>query len=275
MLNRAKSKIRQIFRVSGCASSWVDRLHVIFWSIWLAVRHRIGLALSGASKLKFRYEGVDFGFYANYSTDIAMLDEIFIDKVYEFDYGGMDPKVIFDVGSNTGVSIKFLRLKFPKSEIYAFEPDPAVFKSLELNARDAGKVHSFNIAVASENGPIKFYVHPKSPIVSSLSPRFKEQEEILVEGKNLSAILDELRITEIDLLKFDVEGAERGIFESFDTRRINALVGEFHSDLANMTLDEFKAIFPHHDFEFRQVSPIRYMVFAKRKYIKANDNSCK
>jgi len=268
IFNRIKSKVSQISRVSRLAPGLKEKFNLIFWSLWLALRHRLGLTWGGAHKLEFRYKGTNFRFYSYYSTDIAMFDEIFIDKVYEFD-DNISPKIIFDIGSNTGVSVKFLRLKFPESLIFAFEPDPQVFKALELNAKDATGVKTFNIAVTAKDGPIEFYIHPKSPIVSSLYPRFSEQKKIAVEGKSLSTILKDLSIDEIDLLKIDVEGAEGEIFSSFDTRKIKTMVGELHTDLAKMSLHEFKQLFPAHEFTvIKQMSPIRYSLLARKREVK-------
>jgi hypothetical protein len=97
-----------------------------------------------------------------------------------------------------------------------------------------------------------------------LSPRFDEQRKIEVAGKRLDTIMRELGVSIIDLLKFDVEGAEGEIFASFDANKVEVLIGELHVDLAKMTLNEMEKRLSGHKVKAVQVSPLRYTVFAKR-----------
>jgi FkbM family methyltransferase len=264
MLNKLLSKTRQIRAVSKLAPSFSSKTFLVWWALWMALRHRIGVKQERAGKLRLQYRGKDFHFYSSYSTDLSVIEEVFIKEVYKL-ADISEPKIIFDLGSNTGVTVKFFELQFPQASIYAFEPDPQVFKSLERNFKNSPLVHTLNVAVTGEDKQIDFYIHPKSPIVSSVSPRFGGEKKISVVGKSLSTLTKELNVQDIDLVKFDVEGAEREIFSSFDTKQIKALVGELHTDLAGLSLEGFKALFPMHEVRGEKLSAIRYAIFAQRK----------
>lgn len=264
MFNLVINKISQISRVASLAPTIIAKLYVIWWSLWMALRHRLGIKQEKPGKFELRYKGKDFRFYSSYSTDLSVIDEVFIQGQYEIPEDFL-PETIFDLGSNTGVTVKFFELKFPQSSIYAFEPDANVFRSLERNFRNSSHIKLFNLAISDLDQDMEFYIHPKSSIVSSVMPRFPEQEKIKVKGRSLQSITDELGLGEIDLVKFDVEGAEKAIFSSFDTGRIRMLVGELHTDLSGMSLEEFKGLFPSHEVKSEQISPYRYTIVAERK----------
>ena len=60
-----------------------------------------------------------------------------------------EPKIIFDGGANIGfVSYQFFK-KFKNSKIYAFEPNPSVFKTLTTSLKDMKNVIlPFNLGIS-------------------------------------------------------------------------------------------------------------------------------
>lgn len=264
MSKRLLSKLSQITTVSRLAPDLSAKTFLVIWAFWMAVRHRLGIKQEKAGKLRLRYHGKNFTFYSSYSTDLSVLDEVFIKELYRLS-DSLEPKTILDLGSNTGVTVKFFELEFPQAHIFAFEPDPQVFMALGKNFPDSSLVRTFNVAVTGEDKQVEFYIHPKSPIVSSLIPRFGGERKISVIGKSLDTLTRELGLKEIDLVKFDVEGAEKEIFSSFDTSRIKVLVGELHTDLADLSLEGFKALFPQHEVKAEEISPTRYAILAIRR----------
>lgn len=138
------------------------------------------------------------------------------------------PPIIFDVGANTGQSIKFFRKIFCNSKIYSFEPNPLLFK--KLNKKCSSNTFCFNFAIGKMNTKSDFFISEFSETSSLISPNldsswFLLKQKILgldisenfnkleVEVKTLDLIVKDLGINEIFLLKIDVEGSELDVLQ--------------------------------------------------------------
>ena len=144
----------------------------------------------------------------------------------------IDVPTIFDVGGHKGQSIDYLIGLFPDSKIYSFEPDPDSFKI--LHKKQSCNVQTFNLAISDKVGSAKFFrnniSHTNSlyriNINSSDSIRAAEERndnqstysdeinsEITVKTTTLSKFVSEHKIDHIDLLKIDVQGAEKNVLQ--------------------------------------------------------------
>src|SRR5215210_6906620 len=59
-------------------------------------------------------------------------------KKYRSDYY---PKIVFDVGANTGQTVKKWNKFFPKAEYYCFEPVDATMATLKQNTANSKNIH--------------------------------------------------------------------------------------------------------------------------------------
>jgi hypothetical protein len=111
--------------------------------------------------------------------------------------------------------------------------------------------------VSDREGKTKFYACADSSMSSSMFKRSELEScsEINVETKSLDTLFSELSINKVDLLKFDVEGAEFNIFKnSKKLNSISTLIGELHLDLINKTKNEFLEIFNNFDVKIEELS---------------------
>jgi hypothetical protein len=88
--------------------------------------------------------------YNNYGFLKILFFEIFIDQPYYFEQKNESP-IIFDCGANIGMATIFFKYLYPKSEIFAFEPDSDIFNLLKQNIliNKLEKVHIFNVALSN------------------------------------------------------------------------------------------------------------------------------
>jgi FkbM family methyltransferase len=115
---------------------------------------------------------------------------------------------IADVGANQGIYTLFFSKLVPRGQVYAFEPDPALFVSLKANVQrnGANNVTLFNAAAAS--GTAKLSLRPgllnrgDNQIVQN---KLGEAGAIPVEAISLDRAIPD---TKLDLLKIDVQGFE-------------------------------------------------------------------
>ena len=159
--------------------------------------------------------------------------------------------VIFDVGANKGQSVKFFKQEFPQSKIYAFEPSQTTFSKLLLNIADYQNVIAFMVGVSSSNGHLMFYENELDETSTFNPPHInskylKTKNRILLQKNqqysNMQACpvvtLDdtckELKISNISILKIDVEGHEfevlKGAQEMLSKNQISLIQLERHSD---------------------------------------------
>ena len=165
------------------------------------------------------------------------------------------PLTVIDIGAHKGETINFFLKNFKISKIFAFEPNKELFNDLEKNNRYFNKeINIYNLGVG-QSDEIKFlnimtdsasstfntinknteYFKKKQKILSIFSQNkefIKKKQEINIT--NLSKIILNNKIKEIDVLKIDTEGYEYNILkgiENYDFIKINYIYFEHHFDL--------------------------------------------
>ena len=149
--------------------------------------------------------------------------EIFIEEVYKQNLSP-DPFII-DCGANIGLSIIYLKQRFPDAEIIAFEPDEENFRLLKKNIESFGykNIEVRKEAVWVENTIIHFTGE------GSMSSRIETGS--LARTVEVKAIrLSEFLNKPVDFLKIDIEGAEfRVLMDSVDKLHfVKNLFLEYH-----------------------------------------------
>jgi FkbM family methyltransferase len=199
-------------------------------------------------------------------SDYFTLFELFVQNDYRFDEDHT-PNVILDLGSNVGYSLLYFRLQYPAARLIGFEPDPYNFEQLKQQADLLENVKVFPIAASGGSGKISFFADPHRGQSSSSFRRRERQQEVHVEARTLDSLLNLAGSDVVDLLKFDIEGAEMDVFRTF-TRwtTVHRFVGELHTDTGDWDLKDFTALFERtHEIELRELSPHRYMMVARQK----------
>ena len=143
-----------------------------------------------------------------------LFNGIFVQAPYFF-RASDDRPLIFDCGSNIGMSVLFFKKLYPNARIVAFEPDPFTFETLRRNVEQnrLSDVDLHQIALDDRVGEIEFF-RDASPESSSLTmsalPQRHSGPSVAVPARRLSDFIS----SEIDLIKIDVEGAEDAVSDS-------------------------------------------------------------
>ena len=153
--------------------------------------------------------------------------EIFADKSYSFNASRAAP-VIVDCGSNIGLSCLHYFLEYPQAKIYAFEPDPEIFKVLSKNVAQLPnhQISLHQAAAWKEETTLTFY---QNDVDGGSLTTAGTTKQVTVKAIDLAAFLEEL--DQIDFLKIDVEGAESVLLPHIKAhlRKVNNLFVEYHS----------------------------------------------
>ena len=181
-----------------------------------------------------------------------------------------DGDCIFDVGANIGLFTLFIAQEYKDAAIYAFEPIPPIFEILRLNTalyNSFNNICLFDYGLSSEIKTEKFTYYPYVSVISGCYANNTDEQEVIkltllnqqeiaanetelsnedmndiltqrlqsqdfsCHLKTISEVIRENGITQIDLLKIDVEKSELDVLagiEEDDWQKIRQIVVEVH-----------------------------------------------
>lgn len=174
-------------------------------------------------------------------ADVHTFVELFIEEEYMNSMPDA-PDVIFDAGSNIGLSVIFFKLQYPDAQIYAFEPNPAVWDTLIQNTQQFGSsVVVYQCALGGASGQRTLFVDDAFSPSASLEERDDTHRSETVSVATVGQMHTHLGIGTIDLLKLDVEGLEYDILRSVhNSAVIRRIIGEVHADLLPVSMTAFE-----------------------------------
>jgi FkbM family methyltransferase len=156
---------------------------------------------------------------------LAVINEIFLDNVYQFEADSKRP-VVIDLGANIGISAIYFKRLYPKAQLSVYEADKNIFEVLSKNLNNNGivDVEAYNLAVWDSNCEILF--KPDNADGGCVST---DDSGVLVKAIDISDILN--KFGKIDFLKMDIEGAENNLLDklSDNLHKIDSLFIEYHS----------------------------------------------
>lgn len=144
------------------------------------------------------------------SYDVEILRQIFVSQEYALP-ADIEPgrKFIIDAGAHCGFATIFFAHKYPDAHIISIEPNPDNFKLLEKNTYNLSNVKIMNSALLGESKSIS----ANSSHNSFASFYVKEESGSGIESVTVFDLLNESQFDQIDILKVDIEGAEKEVFE--------------------------------------------------------------
>lgn len=165
------------------------------------------------------------------TTDLGVMREIFLDHDYDFKIE-VDPLVIVDAGSNIGLASVYYALRFPRAMVYSIEPEKENFEVLEVNAKTFTNIIPVRAALWGESTVVKV-VDPGRGEHGFVTEKSTAQLQIgdeTVKAITISDMLVEYDLDAIDILKMDIEGAEKEVFEHSQdwVSKVSILIVEIH-----------------------------------------------
>jgi FkbM family methyltransferase len=170
----------------------------------------------------------------------TMIQEIFVDKIYEKYFEVEEGDIVFDIGASLGPFTFSIIEKNPLM-VYALEPSFEEFKTLVLNTRH-GNVTHINKGISDKEGLFNFeFVFDQFEGEKMYSTTFKK-------------LIKDYNITKIDFLKCDCETGEYDIFNSENLvwikQNVKKIAGEWHirqpwmKDKFKIFRDTYLRVFP-------------------------------
>jgi len=165
----------------------------------------------------------------SYTSDIFTFWQIFINKEYDMPFKTA-PNLIIDGGANVGYSAVFFANKFPQAKIIAIEPERTNFEILRENTINYQNIELLNSGIWNKNTYLKIQD------IGVRKDAFMVEEVNLEEQRSFKAvtigeILRKSGYDAIDILKLDIEGAEKEVFsDNYEEwlNKVNILIIELH-----------------------------------------------
>jgi len=168
------------------------------------------------------------------SSDIPVFKQIFIDHAYDFQVE-TQPEVIVDAGANIGLASIYFANRYPNAKIIAIEPEQSNYALLEDNTAPYPNIIPVQAALWNTNEEINL-VDPglgKWGFMTAL----KESSENppgntchTVMAMTMDSIMRNFGLEKIDILKMDIEGAEREVFSDATSwiYKVDSIIIELH-----------------------------------------------
>lgn len=144
--------------------------------------------------------------------------------------------VVFDVGAHCGYYTLFTRSVRPDAEVHLFEPNPALCRDIRENLRLNGFADTARLnelAVSDVDGEVRLHVRDIEPAAASITTPEVYDSVRTVSSVSLDSYRRESGVDGVDLVKFDIEGAEfhalRGMRDGLREHAYRRLVLEVHS----------------------------------------------
>ncbi len=168
------------------------------------------------------------------TSDISTYKQIIVDREYDIEISE-PPKVILDAGANIGLASIYFANRFPEAKIIAVEPELSNYYLLKKNTAPYQNIIRIQSALWKDNTSINLV----DPDIGNWgfqthSVDNKEEKECYqVQGLTVDKIMHDYAIDFIDILKVDIEGAEKEVFEDASRwiDRVGILTVELHEQL--------------------------------------------
>lgn len=185
-----------------------------------------------------------------YSGDISIFYELFWKKMYALPHKLIQsPEIIIDLGAHLGFTSIFYALEYENAKIYSLEASKENFRLLKKNTEKFAQISVLNRAINFEDGEVLFEEGGLS-----YNTRISDKGDV-IQAISIPTLMKNHKIHKIDLLKIDIEGAEKELLHQNNDwlEKVENIVIELHEpyDLQALKKDlepfGFKIITPNNE----------------------------
>jgi len=174
------------------------------------------------------------------TSDLLVYKMVIEEQQYNFTTSE-EPKVIIDAGGNIGLTAVYFAEKYPKAKIITIEPEEDNFKILKKNTQHYSNITAINAALWDSEGEIELldvgldnwgFMTATGGIDTKYTQITTSKTEMkhLVKAVTIEKILRDYNIDMIDILKIDIEGAEKEVFNGHSAwiKNVRSIITELH-----------------------------------------------
>jgi FkbM family methyltransferase len=163
------------------------------------------------------------------TSDEATYVQILLGGQYAYDLP-FSPKTIIDAGANVGMASIYFANKYPEAKIIAIEAEASNFDVLLRNTRAYPAITPVHAALWNRDGKIEVgKPDPASGASGNWAFVARDGLGANVRSITMSTLLTEMQIQAADVVKIDIEGAEKEVFENGEwLKSVRCLMIELH-----------------------------------------------
>ena len=153
------------------------------------------------------------------TVDVWVYQEILDRNEYAFSVKE-EPNYIIDAGANIGMTSIYFANKYKNAKIIAIEPEEENYELLKTNTKNYPNVIAVKAALWNTSGEISLFdtgLESTGFMVETNASAIKlgtKNMKHLTQAITVDEIMRDYKIDSIDIIKIDIEGAEKEVFES-------------------------------------------------------------
>ena len=186
----------------------------------------------------------------NNPYDYATFEEVILKEEYKLP-NDFKPLTIIDAGANIGLTSAYFASKYPNASIVSLEPDLENFNWLKNNTKLYKNVHPMLAGLWNQSGhlAVTHTSEGNNAFRVEVLPGYQEGS---IAAFTVSEIMRLQNWKTVDLLKIDVEGAEKEIFEKNAEwlPKVKMLVVELHDRFKPGCADAVFAVTGRYNFTY-------------------------
>ncbi len=225
-----------IFQKTGARGAALKGIELVHWIRLYGVKTGVALFKSFLTK-----KGQNFVVSApvlahpvrlrDNASDKAIFLQVYLEKQYEL-YGVTLPQAtrIIDGGANVGVASVYFANKYPQASIVAIEPEENNFSLLVENTQHYKNIDCLKAGIWDKDEAI-FIENPEAAAAGFMVNNATSVSGNSIKGMTIASIMQLKGWQGVDILKLDIEGAEKEVFSSPDQEwlsNIKLLIIEVH-----------------------------------------------
>jgi FkbM family methyltransferase len=190
------------------------------------------------------------------TSDVSVFSQVFVIDEYNMEFQKY-PRVIVDAGANIGLTSIFYANKYPEARILAIEPESSNYEILKKNIAPYSKITAVHAGLWKDNKDLnvvdpglgKYGFQTMDHRESGRSDNIES-----VPGVTIDRLMADYELEHIDILKIDIEGAEKEVFENASSwiNRVGVVEVEMHDRLKTGCSQAVYAATKTFDFECRK-----------------------
>jgi FkbM family methyltransferase len=184
-------------------------------------------------------------------ADNYTFKQVFLEDQYNF-HIPFTPSTIIDGGANIGLASVYFANRFPNASIVAVEPSQENFKIVEKNIAGLATVKAKLGGIWNDNKHLAI-VNAKDNDNAFMVEEVDPNTPGCIPAYSITSIVKEMNWSTIDLLKLDIEGSEKEVFEkNYETWLPNTkmLIIEVHDHMRKGAAKSVFAATNKYNFSF-------------------------
>lgn len=185
------------------------------------------------------------------TSDYYTFDQVFIEDQYAFDIP-FRPSAIIDAGANIGLSSVYFAHRFPEAKIIAIEPSRENCAVLERNIAGLENVYPLCMGLWNKDTCLEI-IDRKTSKNSFMVREVDSGAADCIPAISVPTIMERFKLDIIDILKIDIEGSEKELFEENYASwlgRTRMLIIEIHDFMKDGCANSVFRALSGYDFSF-------------------------